>query len=134
MRLVDADAFIQRLFDYAITDSDIEFCEKVKFALESEPILNDGWIPVTKGLPKEGDEYPYLVTWNYWDELSIELAYFGKMSPRKKGKPCFYTSDSEYGDVPMPENSVTAWMPSPKPYEEEVLTTIDKWKEQQRNG
>jgi hypothetical protein len=37
MKLINADEFLQKLEDYAITDADREFCRKVKFALTTEP-------------------------------------------------------------------------------------------------
>ena len=37
MKLINADKFIWKLEDYAITDADREFCQKVKFALDKEP-------------------------------------------------------------------------------------------------
>ena len=37
MKLINADDFIWKLEDYAITDADREFCQKVKFALDKEP-------------------------------------------------------------------------------------------------
>lgn len=37
MKLINADEFLQKLEDYAITDADREFCGKVKFALTTEP-------------------------------------------------------------------------------------------------
>jgi len=37
MKLINADEFLQKLQDYAITDADREFCRKVKFALTTEP-------------------------------------------------------------------------------------------------
>lgn len=36
MKLINADEFIWKLEDYAITDADREFCQKVKFALDKE--------------------------------------------------------------------------------------------------
>lgn len=103
MRLVDADAFIQRLFDYAITDSDREFSDKVKFALESEPTFNDGWIPVTEKLPEEEvlcvDKYGnYIIGWVYMDKIS------------ETG----YTVENEESSM----YNCIAWMPLPSPYTE----------------
>ncbi len=40
MKLIDADAFLWKLEDYAITDADREFCRKVKFALDKEQPVN----------------------------------------------------------------------------------------------
>ena len=40
MKLIDADEFLWKLEDYAITDADRDFCEKVKFALDKEPPVN----------------------------------------------------------------------------------------------
>lgn len=40
MKLIDADAFLWKLEDYAITDADKEFCRKVKFALDKEQPVN----------------------------------------------------------------------------------------------
>ena len=37
MKLINADEFLQKLEDYAITDADRELCRKVKFALTTEP-------------------------------------------------------------------------------------------------
>ena len=37
MKLINADEFMWKLEDYAITDADREFCQKVKFALDKEP-------------------------------------------------------------------------------------------------
>ena len=37
MKLINADEFLWKLEDYAITDADREFCRKVKFALDKEP-------------------------------------------------------------------------------------------------
>ena len=37
MKLINADEFLWKLEDYAITDADRDFCEKVKFALDKEP-------------------------------------------------------------------------------------------------
>lgn len=37
MKLINADEFLQKLEDYAITDADREFCRKVKLALTTEP-------------------------------------------------------------------------------------------------
>lgn len=37
MKLINADEFLQKLEDYAITDADREFCRKVKVALTTEP-------------------------------------------------------------------------------------------------
>lgn len=37
MKLINADEFLEKLEDYAITDADREFCRKVKFALDKEP-------------------------------------------------------------------------------------------------
>lgn len=37
MKLINADEFLQKLEDYAITDADREFCRKVKFSLTTEP-------------------------------------------------------------------------------------------------
>lgn len=36
MKLINADEFLWKLEDYAITDADRDFCEKVKFALAKE--------------------------------------------------------------------------------------------------
>lgn len=40
MKLINADEFMWKLEDYAITDADREFCRKVKFALDKEPPVN----------------------------------------------------------------------------------------------
>lgn len=40
MKLINADEFLWKLEDYAITDADREFCRKVKFALDKEPPVN----------------------------------------------------------------------------------------------
>ena len=40
MKLINADEFLQKLEDYAITDADREFCRKVKFALTTEPSVD----------------------------------------------------------------------------------------------
>lgn len=40
MKLIDADTFLWKLEDYAITDADREFCRKVKFALDKEQPVN----------------------------------------------------------------------------------------------
>lgn len=40
MKLIDADTFLWKLEDYAITDADREFCRKVKFALDKEQPAN----------------------------------------------------------------------------------------------
>lgn len=37
MKLINADEFLQKLEDYAITDENREFCRKVKYALTTEP-------------------------------------------------------------------------------------------------
>lgn len=37
MKLINADEFLWKLEDYAITDADRDFCRKVKFALDKEP-------------------------------------------------------------------------------------------------
>lgn len=36
MKLINADEFLWKLEDYAITDADRDFCRKVKFALDKE--------------------------------------------------------------------------------------------------
>jgi hypothetical protein len=40
VKLINADEFLWKLEDYAITDADRDFCEKVKFALDKEPPVN----------------------------------------------------------------------------------------------
>ena len=40
MKLIDADAFLWKLEDYAITDADREFCRNGKFALDKEQPVN----------------------------------------------------------------------------------------------
>ena len=40
MKLINADEFMWKLEDYAITDTDREFCRKVEFALDKEPPVN----------------------------------------------------------------------------------------------
>jgi hypothetical protein len=37
MKLINADEFLWKLEDYAITDANRDFCRKVKFALDKEP-------------------------------------------------------------------------------------------------
>ena len=37
MKLINAEEFLWKLEDYAITDADRDFCRKVKFALDKEP-------------------------------------------------------------------------------------------------
>lgn len=36
-KLIDADDFYERLLEYAITDDDRRFAEKVKYALSKQP-------------------------------------------------------------------------------------------------
>lgn len=38
-KLIDADAFLQKLYDYAITPEEIEFCKKVGYALSKERVV-----------------------------------------------------------------------------------------------
>jgi hypothetical protein len=40
MKLINADEFLWKLEGYAITDTDREFCRKVKFALDKAPPVN----------------------------------------------------------------------------------------------
>ena len=40
MKLINADEFLWKLEDYAITDADRDFCRKVKFAMDKEQPVN----------------------------------------------------------------------------------------------
>ena len=39
-RLIDADAFLEMLRDYAITPGDFAFCAKVEYAISKAPTIN----------------------------------------------------------------------------------------------
>ncbi len=79
-----------------------EGCEEIE-ALRKIPSELD-WIPVTKKLPE--DEGFYLVT--------------SSQAGDKYVCSCFFTPELKNTSVgPWVEFGVTAWMPLPKPYEEE---------------
>ena len=93
----------------------LPYWNEVYRAIQSVPTA---WIPVSKFEPEEGE---YLVTYavsdGYKTEYCIDVMYYGKPVCPKKDHECFYTVDSEYGEVER--DDVIAWMPLIEPYKGE---------------
>ena len=121
MRLIDADALIERL------KKDNPQTSKLKWAqilADNAPTIEpktEEWIPCSERLPNE--EGLYMATCKTFsdDYRFIDLFHYGKpMMPNHKVKgACWYHSDSEWGDVVYDDTDILAWMPLPKPYRED---------------
>lgn len=108
MRLIDVDALIEDCKRYLNTlnpDRDGNECTRIHWligvlenatTIEPEP----HWIPVSERLPDEYGEYlvtKHTIGWNCEEYISNDIAYFDNDG--------FHKADT-----------VTAWMPLPKPY------------------
>jgi hypothetical protein len=74
------------------------------------------WIFCKDKLPDKHDRYlvvcPLIIDKK---ELFIDILHYGIPMYSEKLEPCFYTFDSEFGDVEY--DDIIAWMPLPKLWE-----------------
>ena len=59
---------------------------------------------------------------SWWEciQEQAETIPIDRLMPNRKVKgPCWYRSDSEWGDVVYDDTDIIAWMPLPKPYRED---------------
>lgn len=101
MRNIDADKFLKYLASYAVSSSDMEFCDKVAYAInayckqQSEPDDKDGWTLCKDKLPERG-----------WYSVTF------------KGEPAFTSIAffNGYHWMNVEKGSVVAWAEQKKPY------------------
>ena len=86
--------------------------ESLKFLVRSLPSAQPGWIPITEGLPEE--ETIYLITFG---SGHVRLSSWHKDTKYNHGFDNIETGFLEDGT--MVHFGVTAWMPLPKPWENE---------------
>lgn len=103
MRLIDADAFIEKLAPVPMVQ------EAIRSAIDTIPTVevDDGWIPVSEHLPKKNGFYIVTLNNSYTDFcLWEDKKGFGMLGTR--WYPC---------------EEVTAWRDLPKPYESKESET-----------
>ena len=99
MRLIDADAFIEKLAPVPMVQ------EAIRSAIDTIPTVevDDGWIPCEVTLPKESGLY--LVTReDIIDDYAVDIRFFNRTEKFVGWSGC------EWHEDPI------AWMELPKPY------------------
>ena len=87
-------------------------CWKRYFEVMGKDQEDEGWINCSDRLPSERGEYLAVV--KLLDDMKcVRILYFGKPLMADVDGPCFYASDSEWGDVVWGDD-VVAWMPVPE--------------------
>ena len=83
--------------------------------MATEALEASQWIPVSEGLPKKGESVlvtlndDILSEWEHRDVNYVEIAWYDEKTDYYDGLHFF---DSEWEKL----DTVTAWMPLPKPY------------------
>ena len=84
--------------------------------------INDGWIPVERGLPEE--KKTVLVQWEKYDRrLNVTLTYLDVMWLDDADEKVFETING------VPNGKVIAWQPLPEPYRPEGKEEAPDWRE-----
>ena len=119
MRLIDADALIGELHNYAFLEGDDRAI--AYNIIQKQPTINQ-WIPCSERLPEEDEEV--LVSVHF---KGLKQTYPSGWNEHIKGSWYVETAHliddewSSYSDeykVARNRHEVIAWMPLPKPYEE----------------
>lgn len=86
--------------------------------------MNDGWIPVGKGLPEENTAERYIITDTggcIWSEM-----WYGYVE-ESDDAPCFYRWDDDMWQC-LKIHAI-AWRPLPEPYQPETVPQRPEWKD-----
>ena len=108
MRLIDADALIEKCGDWYVEEgTESGFIGTLKNLLATQPTIQPEphWIPVTERLPKESGEYLVTVKWVTGDNDVDVYEYDARHKTWNDG-------ESAGGERAI------AWMPLPEPYKE----------------
>lgn len=122
MRLIDADAFIEKYGHWYTEEGDAEgYIGELKHLIEKQPTVTaqPGWIPCSERLPEEDTEV--LISYRYkegegdTDHVDIDITSYGttcfggrEIHTLKEWRQPFDYFHANY--------EVIAWMPLPEPY------------------
>ena len=112
MRLIDADALMEECAKFVAPSNRSDYISTPTWndavsLIDSAPTISPKtgrWIPVSEGLPEPDTR---VIVWMAWGGFSMLDYQYGH----------FYGLNSVNN---LPDEAVTAWMPLPEPYKEEV--------------